>query len=552
MLVLLLKASFILAILLVFYTLFLEKESFFSTNRVYLLASLALAFTLPYIVLPKMVNKQGLVSEFIEKVDSKPAISTSISGVEVSQKVEDFSKIESSAQSASNERTLVDWLVLVYYFGVAIFFLNFVSQLISILLKVWKSHDKIKDEHAVIVNSAKVQEPYSFLNYIFINPESYDFETYEQILKHEKIHVSKRHSFDLLFAELAVIILWFNPLVWLWRKEVEKNIEYQTDDLLLERKAVKRDSYQMNLLKVATYTGPLSITTNYNQSLLKQRIMKMNTKKSNNQSYWKYAFMLPLLFGTLLLINKPLSVFAQTSIKPLSDITESLKPSQSSIDDIQKTANPDSNKNEEWGSDEAVFGNETDGEWSGGDEVFGSKDDTFENESSSESIRDFLFSTEGCRNLLRAVKNENPAKVKDFLKSQNPDCTYTGDGEPRSPLVAAARNGNYEIGKMILEAGGDTEYHFSRDESPLMAVSRSGNLELAHLLLEYGAEVDKESRGDGTALIYAVRNNRYEIAELLLEAGADPYQNVPGDEYAMFHARNSGNKKMIKLLKEYE
>jgi hypothetical protein len=67
----LLKASFILAILLVFYKLFLEKESFFSVNRAYLITCLAFAFTLPYISLPKMVEQQGLVSQIIEQVEPK-------------------------------------------------------------------------------------------------------------------------------------------------------------------------------------------------------------------------------------------------------------------------------------------------------------------------------------------------------------------------------------------------------------------------------------------------------------------------------------------------
>jgi ankyrin repeat protein len=407
-----------------------------------------------------------------------------------------------------------------------------------VLYKIWKSNDKIEDEQAIIINTKLVEEPCSFFNYIFINPDSYDFETYEQILKHEKIHVSKRHSFDLLFSELAVIILWFNPLVWFWRKEVEKNIEYQTDDLLLERKAVKRDTYQMNLLKVATYTRPLTITTNYNQSLLKQRIMKMNTKKSNKQSYWKYAFIAPLLFATLLLTNNPIGAFAQEDYKQSNEVSSN-----------------------------------------------GSLSLTNNEVSEPENFRDFIFSTKGCRSLLRAVKSEDIESVREFLKDQNPNCTYTGDGEPRSPLVAAARNGNLEIAQLIVAADGDAEYNAAGDESPLMAASHGGHLNLVKLLMENGADANRKVggdgtallvasggghlntvrylvglgadvnatvRGDGSALINAVRNRKIEIAEILLEAGADPYLEVPGDEYPMFHARSSKNQEMIDLLKKYE
>ena len=51
------------------------------------------------------------------------------------------------------------------------------------------------------------------------NPASYDYDTYEQIIAHEKIHANKLHTIDLLLAEIAVVFLWFNPFVWLLRRE---------------------------------------------------------------------------------------------------------------------------------------------------------------------------------------------------------------------------------------------------------------------------------------------------------------------------------------------
>ncbi len=106
-------------------------------------------------------------------------------------------------------------------------------------------------------------------------------------------------------AKLAVILLWFNPLVWLLKKEIERNIEYQTDSLLLEEGQISRNQYQLSLVQIAAPHKPLTITTNYNQSLLKQRILMMNAKKSILHGYWKYTFLAPLFFGTLLLLNKP-------------------------------------------------------------------------------------------------------------------------------------------------------------------------------------------------------------------------------------------------------
>ena len=56
---------------------------------------------------------------------------------------------------------------------------------------------------------------------------------------------------DLLLAEMAIIFQWFNPFAWLYRKELENNLEYLTDNQLLQHKSVEKTNYQLSLLKVA-------------------------------------------------------------------------------------------------------------------------------------------------------------------------------------------------------------------------------------------------------------------------------------------------------------
>jgi beta-lactamase regulating signal transducer with metallopeptidase domain len=80
-----------------------------------------------------------------------------------------------------------------------------------------------------------------------------------------------------------------------WRKELENNLEFYTDNKLLRRDEVEKESYQLSLLKVAAPHFPLALTTNYNQSLLKKRLLMMNAKKSNVHTAWKYFFLLPLM-----------------------------------------------------------------------------------------------------------------------------------------------------------------------------------------------------------------------------------------------------------------
>jgi ankyrin repeat protein len=156
-----------------------------------------------------------------------------------------------------------------------------------------------------------------------------------------------------------------------------------------------------------------------------------------------------------------------------------------------------------------------------------------------------------CKNLLRAVKANDINKVTELLKTTEPDCIFRGDGEPRSPLVAATRNENLAMVKLLIEANANVEFHAKGDESPFIAASRTGNVELVKYFMSKGVKVNTKVKGNGTALIASVRNNHYEVSKLLLEKGANPYLASSGDEYPIYHARQSRNKKLIKLLESY-
>lgn len=158
---------------------------------------------------------------------------------------------------------------------------------------------------------------------------------------------------------------------------------------------------------------------------------------------------------------------------------------------------------------------------------------------------------DNCQALLRAVKKNNLEQVKSLVQNTDPNCSYRGDGEPRSPLVAAARKGYLDIGLVLLDAGAKTDYHARGDENPLMAAAKYGHLDFVKVLIQKGAKVNQQISGDGTPLICAVRNNHYEVSEFLLENGADPLQSSPGDESPVHHAIENSNNKMLDLLMKY-
>jgi hypothetical protein len=206
--------------------------------------------------------------------------------------------------STANFFLVLTWLFYGYLFGVLLFGGSFLMQ-IAILVYQSYSRPVIHDGRFRIVEVRGNRAPCSFGNTIFINPENYDWETYNQILIHEKIHVNGRHTLDILLAEIAVVFQWFNPFVWWYRREVENNLEFLTDASVLLHRDVERSAYQLSLLRVSAPHLPFSITNNYNQSLLKKRIVMMNSKRSSFHTVWKYFFLLPVLTVLVCALNKP-------------------------------------------------------------------------------------------------------------------------------------------------------------------------------------------------------------------------------------------------------
>ncbi|MEL6594225.1 MAG: M56 family metallopeptidase, partial [Bacteroidota bacterium] len=331
MFLLLAKSSLILLLCWGFYKLVLERESFFAANRWYLLGSLLLAALLPFVHLPALVEYQGVVEEMIT-VEKEPASQNALSvlveaPIERSPKEQILTQTPIStpsplvepmpAQKSMESHDLPFWLAVFYGLGVLVFLLNLLVQTVKMLLTIVWTKDRIDDGVATILNLEGALSPCSFFHYIFINPTLYDYDTYEQILAHERIHVRQRHSFDLVLAELGIALLWFHPIAWLMRKEIEKNLEYQTDDLLVRDTANDKKSYQLNLVRIASGTKSLSLSNHYNQSLIKQRILKMNAKPSNPRLYWKYVLIAPMMLLLAIVLNRPYVSLAATETSSL-------------------------------------------------------------------------------------------------------------------------------------------------------------------------------------------------------------------------------------------
>lgn len=292
-----------------FYWLLLRHETFFRLNRIILLTSLLLPLVLPLVTIPAAWSIQLLPTTTVSSVilpsniaekEISLAAKKDIGIIPKETRTTTFNQKNSSIGSAS-KLSMYQVLTYLYFTGVFVFLLAFFIQLILILAKK-NTLNLMKDGKYQIVELVKEEAPYSFWHSIFINPAVYDPDTYEQIVAHEKIHIDQAHFIDKLIVECLLIAFWFNPFVWLFRKAISNNLEFLTDQSMLT-KGFPKQAYQLSLLKVSVPQYPLNLTTNYNQSFLKNRIAMMNTKKSSARSVWKYLCMLPLLGFSMMSMN---------------------------------------------------------------------------------------------------------------------------------------------------------------------------------------------------------------------------------------------------------
>jgi beta-lactamase regulating signal transducer with metallopeptidase domain len=223
-------------------------------------------------------------------------------------------KPKASGRPTFSYALLMQWLWYVYVAGLWVFGLHLLLQLLVLGYQI-HTHPVRREGRYRIVEMSGNRAPCSFGPYIFLNPALYDEETYHQILSHEKIHVAQSHSLDILLAEIGKVIQWFNPFAWMYRKALEANLEFLTDASRVRNPTINVVQYQLSLLKVSVPNLPLSVTSNYNQSLLKKRIAMMHNKPSSLKNSWKYLILLPVLVGMTSIFNDS---FAGSSTKGLS------------------------------------------------------------------------------------------------------------------------------------------------------------------------------------------------------------------------------------------
>ena len=206
---------------------------------------------------------------------------------------------------------------------VCLLLLRFLWQLASIVrLKAQCKKADINGTKVYLLESN--EGPFSFFNWIFINPTKHSRQEIDEIMTHELAHCRQRHSVDILFAELFAIAFWVNPFVWLLKREVRLNLEYLADNNVLANGTDSKE-YQYHLLGLAYRKNVATISNNFNVLPLKKRIKMMNKKRTKKIAKAKYALYIPLAAMLLVVSN------IETVARDIANVTKAIPMVKASV-----------------------------------------------------------------------------------------------------------------------------------------------------------------------------------------------------------------------------
>ena len=267
----LIKSSGLIGMFYLAYYFLLRKETFFNSNRWFLLAGLFTSVVLPLVVFTKIVWVEPTPTHF------------------------DWSKIPMTTP-VENEAFEINWYLLigiVYSIGILGFLLKLAFDFYS-LSKVLKGKSIQKQADFQFIDVNENLAPFSYFNSIVYNSSLYSEAELESILEHEKVHSAQNHTIDVLITRFFCVVFWFHPLMWLYKKAILQNLEFIADSEASKKLSDKK-AYQLTLLKITTQENCVVLTNHFYQSLIKKRIVMLNKNQSNKRNYWKYALVLPLL-----------------------------------------------------------------------------------------------------------------------------------------------------------------------------------------------------------------------------------------------------------------
>ena len=299
----LLKSGCCLVIFYIFFKLMMSRSTFFRFNRITLLVGLSGCTLLPLIELT---------------TTEETFLHTPLYAIhEILQSTE---QVMSNPEEPGNEILLseknteissLNWIPVtlgtIYGAGTLLTFV-WLSVSTCRLAQLIRMSEKKRYGNYILVIPRQPIASFSWGRYIVVSASDYSRQS-EEVLLHEMMHLRNHHTLDLLFMQIFLLVHWFNPVIWLLKRELQEIHEFEADNGVINT-GVDATKYQLLLVKKAVGTRLYSMANGFNHSKLKKRITMMLKERTNRWARLKLLLAVPVMAGALY-------VFAQPEVKEI-------------------------------------------------------------------------------------------------------------------------------------------------------------------------------------------------------------------------------------------
>ena len=261
------KTAVAQAVFYLFYRLLLRKETFHRLSRAVLVGTCLVSFLLPLCIV---------------------TIHKPVQGNAALQAMMDTFSTQLQVASAGTP-----WwqtaLVLLYWTGVAAMLARTAFSVASIL-RIIRRATPVQDH--VYVTEEEIS-PFSWMDRIVLSRADWE-APHDSILAHERAHIAKKHSIELLLVDVMIAFQWFNPAIWMLRADLQELHEYEADEAVLQGGA-NLSEYQYLLVRKAFSDAGYSVANSFSHSTLKNRLRMMSRTPSASVHGLKALYVLPLV-----------------------------------------------------------------------------------------------------------------------------------------------------------------------------------------------------------------------------------------------------------------
>ena len=272
-----LKVAALVAVFYMFYRLLLSRETFHTVNRVVLLLTAVASFLLPLCVIT------------IHQTVEVPMVEGTVSAGRPMATLADEPDMPWWQRAALG----------LFLAGIVAALAHQLWSLAQVVRIIRRSERHPQADGTVVCVTDSDLSPFSWLRYIVLSRNDYD-NLNPAVMAHERGHIRRHHTLDLLLVDTLTALQWFNPAMWMLRQDLRAIHEYEADAAVLSH-GINMRQYQYLLIQKAVSDCGYSVVNGISHSTLKNRITMMLHKKSSRASLLKLLALLPIVGTTLAL-----------------------------------------------------------------------------------------------------------------------------------------------------------------------------------------------------------------------------------------------------------